>query len=151
MAEMVLAIPLLMLMAAGMFQFTQLFLARVRFDQACGSAARQWAAGQVRGGECLRTCLWEALGPERILFDRESLDVGKGRSGSRMAGFGGEQDGGGLVAPIAGIVRVDPVDYEGVRWTVRVRCRPVPLFSWLFKDGVEFTTRMAVLRHPADP
>lgn len=138
--ETVLTIPLLFLLAAGTFQFTQLFLARVRFEHACGVVLRQWSAG-VRRDSTIENGIWVALEGDRRLFDRDSLVVTTGRSPRPTASA--IPPGTEALPDASKWVR------EGfpfvTRWEVRIRCRPAPLFSRFLRGGLPFTTRLAVI------
>jgi len=135
-----LAVPLLFLMAAGAFQFIQVFLARAQLEHACGVVMRQWAAG-ARRDSTAEEGIWAALGPDRVRFDRSTLRLTASSRPLDAPAIPGEtKDGlpdsdswvkGGIGA--------------GTRWEVRVRCRPVPLFSRFLRDGIPFTVRCAVI------
>ncbi len=128
--EAVLALPLLLLLAAGVAQFSQLFLARVQFEHACGEAARRYVAGKVDANH-LGDAVWDNLGVYQPLFDRKGVQV----AGTRLS-------------PAASSYGLLPVEYGGQRWTVTAVCKATPLFGLLWKGGVPFKTRLAALRHP---
>jgi len=139
-AEMVLAVPLLFLMAAGTFQFIQVFLARAKLEHACGVVMRQWAAG-VRRDSTVEEGIWAALGPDRIRFDRSTLRLtASSRSLDAPAVPAGAKDG----LPDSDSWVKGGIGM-GTRWEVRVRCRPVPLFSRFLRDGIPFTIRCAAI------
>ncbi len=142
--EMVLVLPLLLLLAAGFFQFTQLFLARIQFEHSCGVVAREWAAG-LRGDSTLADGIWASLGPQQHLFQRASLAVERGSPRSTVGEAPRNLAG---MEKLAVWTKNHVFDYGGSPWTVHIRCLPVPLFSRLFNQGILFTAHLGVLRHP---
>lgn len=142
MAEMLLCIPLLLLLAAGMAQFGTLFLSKVHFEYACGESARAYNLGLI-SSDGFADSLWENLQTYQNCFDKNSIQVSVkgtqsilGGDATQKLGFLGKYVKGALF------------NYEGQEWTVTINCKAVPIFGILFPNGVPFTTQLAVLRHP---
>jgi len=145
--EMVLALPLLLLMAAGIAQFSQLFLARVQFEHACGEAAREYAAGSIASSSFARE-VWNNLGPYRSRFDLDSIQVSLDPPVAFPSQSGNSIPGLSMFTSAAHVAFGKALDYEKGKWWVTANCRAIPFFGLLFKDGVPFKTQLAVLRHP---
>jgi hypothetical protein len=145
MAEMLLVVPLLFLMAAGLIQFTQLFLARVAFENACGRAMREWCADHA-AGVSVEQSIWVTLGEDRRFFIPGSIRVETRMIVAHDAAL--LSIGGNTFQLLTGWVRGLVLDYEGARWTVHARCLPTPLLSRIFRDGIPCTTRLAAMRYP---
>jgi len=69
---MLLALPLILLLSAGLFQIGSLWINSIRFDDACGSAARRYASGEV-DERALPDAIWTALGPSQLYFVEGSI------------------------------------------------------------------------------
>ena len=143
-AEMVVAIPLLLLLAAGMVQFTFLFLSYVQFEHACGEAGRSYAAGFIAKGE-LKPRIAEGLGNYRRFFDLNTMQVTTEVPSSKTAAVF-EKTRNALAA--ISVVQWG-FNYDGAKWKVSVRFKPPLFFKPIFPDGVPFTTTLQVYRYPA--
>jgi Flp pilus assembly protein TadG len=142
MAEMLLCIPLLMLLAAGMVQFSLLFLSKVHFEYACGETARAFNLGQI-SSEGFADSVWDQLQPYQKLFDKNSIQISVGESQSVLGG-----DETAQLSLLSRYVQGSIFNYGGQEWTVTIHCKVTPLFGVLFPNGVPFSTQLAVLRHP---
>lgn len=144
MAEMVIAIPLLLLLAAGMVQFAILFLSSVQFEHACGEAGRLYAAGIVNK-RSLQPRIVEGLGGYRRFFDLDSLQVSTEFPSSKTASV--------LQKTHDALTSIPAVqwgfDYDGAKWRVSIRCKPPFLFKPLFPEGIPLTTTFQVYRYPS--
>ena len=72
MTEMIIVIPLLFLLAAGMIQFTFLFMAKISFEHACGQSARDYAFKKI-DPTLLSEDIWKNLGSEQVFFSKETI------------------------------------------------------------------------------
>ena len=142
MAEILLCIPLLLLLAAGMTQFGMLFLSKVHFEHACGEAARAYNLGLI-SSEGFADSLWENLSSYQNCFDKGSIQVSVEGTQSILGGDTTQKLG-----FIAKYVKGSIFNYGGEQWIITANCKVVPLFGVLFPKGVPFTTQLAVLRHP---
>ncbi len=148
---MVLVLPLLLLMAAGLFQFTYLFLSAIRFEDACGQTAREWAAG-TRSTDTLPGGIWGRLGSSQGAFVKGSLRIDPFENEAYSLAQAAKrkevavQTGpvGALLEKAKGIL----FDYSAGRWIVTIRFKSRPFFGLLFPEGIPFRTRLAVIRHP---
>lgn len=143
-AEMVVAIPLLLLLAAGMAQFTILFLSYVQFEHACGEAGRSYAAGIVPK-EDLKPRIVEGLGRYRRFFDLDSMQVTTKAPSSKTAAVLDKTRNALGSIPIVQWAS----NYDGAKWLVSVRFHPPIFFKFIFPDGVPFTAAFQVYRYPA--
>jgi len=142
--EMIVAIPLLFLLAAGMIQFTLLFLAYVQFEHACGEAARQYAAGVISKGS-LRPQITRELGTYSRYFDIDSLSVTVAVPGTSTASNAEKTRN--AMGNIPMVHRGS--NYDGAKWKVRARFRPPFFFKLIFPDGVPFSATLQVYRYPS--
>ena len=138
--ETLLSIPLLFLFAAGIVQFSILFLSYVQFEHACGEAARQYAAGIVEKTSMEKSIL-ENLGSFRRYFDPQSLTAAiqepRSKAASALV----------LVRSAAGIIP-GVLRYDGAEWIFKIRCRPPFFFALLFPKGILFETTLQIFRYP---
>lgn len=148
-AEMVLSIPLLFLMIAGMVQFSLLFLARAQFEHACGEAARQYASGLINN-DSLKNEIWDNLGAYQNFFEKNSIQLTSDSPSSpidRVASRFGR-----WLSPLSQALRnvgVDtPFSYGGFKWQVTAKCKISSFFVLIFGQGVVFKTQLAVIRFP---
>lgn len=144
--EMLLSFSLLLLLAAGMVQFTLLFSAKTSFEQACGQAARHFAAGQMQSDD-LAQDVWASLGPNQRLFDQSTLQV----SPSATSSLVGQSflDNTGPLGPFIAKVKSALLNYSGQKWVVRIDYKAAPILSGIFSKGIPFQTEFAVLKYPA--
>jgi hypothetical protein len=143
-AEMIVAIPLLFLLAAGMIQFTLLFLSYVQFEHACGEAARQYAAGVINKGS-LRPQITQELGDYRRFFDIDSLSVAAVAPASSTAAIAEKTRN-----AMGNIPMVQwGFNYDGAKWKVRVQFKSPFFFKLIFPEGVPFSTTLQVYRYPS--
>jgi hypothetical protein len=143
-SEMIVAIPLLFLLAAGMVQFTFLFLSYVQFEHACGEAARQYAAGVINK-ESLGPQITRELGTHSRYFDIDSLSVTVAAPGTSSAS---------KIEKTRNATENIPMvhwgfNYDGAKWKVRVRFKPPFFFKLIFPAGVPFSTTLQVYRYPS--
>jgi len=140
MAEMVICIPILCLLMAGIFQFGVLCTSRVQFEHACGEAARQYAAGLI-DKDSLGPKIYENLGSFQKYFDSQSLTVTIQEPQSTANS---------VMDKVRNAVRLIPfiIDYDGSEWKVDIQCAPPPLFKLLFPGGITFHSVMQVYRYP---
>jgi hypothetical protein len=142
-SEMIIAVPLLLLLAAGAIQFSLIFQAKVQFDHACGEAARQYAAGLLRTDYAFKSVIWANLNPRQNYFIRDSIDVSVAKTSAyrdKLLSGSGQ-----FLKPVTKSV----MDYDGEKWTVIIRSNPPPFFGLIFPKGVPFSSTLAVLRHPS--
>jgi hypothetical protein len=147
--EMILSIPLLFLLMAGMVQFTLLFLAKTQFEHACGEAAREYSAGLINPDR-VKNEIWENLGNFRSYFNQNDIQVSAGSPSSPVDQL--KSHFGGFLTPLSHVLRdvgVDsPFSYGGYTWEITARYEMTPFFEPLFRQGVIFKTKLAVLRYP---
>ncbi|HVZ80576.1 MAG TPA: TadE/TadG family type IV pilus assembly protein [bacterium] len=141
--EMLVVIPLLILLAAGLAQLTLVIRAKIAFEDACGKAARIFALGDIRSKD-LGPSLWENLGPDQKYFDQGSILVSARQPNSLLGGDLQEDLG------FLGMVMKEGLfNYGGADWIVTIRYRGAPVLGPLFPNGILFKAQLAVLRHPA--
>jgi hypothetical protein len=149
MSEMLLGIPILFLFMAGMVQFTLLFLAKIQFEHACGVAAREYSAGLVDHNH-LKNEIWENLGNYQSYFEQNNIRVLAGSPSSPIDQVMSRL--GGFLTPLTHVLHgigVDsPFNYGGYQWEITAHCEITPFFEPLFRQGVNFKTKLAVLRYP---
>jgi hypothetical protein len=151
MAETLIILPLLLLLSAGAFQFSLAFLAKVRFEHACGEAAREYAAGLLQEKEITKGVI-DRLGAWASFFVPGSIHARAQSAGSR--GLPSPPNGPGPLGrsgPIRqGIQAPIPLlmDYKGQSWQVQARIRPNLLFIPVFKDARILRARFFIARHP---
>jgi Flp pilus assembly protein TadG len=151
MVEMILVLPILFLLAAGIIQFSQLFLAYVQFEHACGEAAREYAGGMI-DNDTFSEEIWNNLGAYQPLFDPAFIQVRVEEPtsplGSWISNNGGMMDDLTRFTKAAHIPAGSIFDYEGQKWNVTSSCKVTPFFGVLFENSITFKTQLAVLRHP---
>jgi Flp pilus assembly protein TadG len=138
--EMLIALPILFLFAAGIIQFTILFLSYVQFEHACGEAARQYAAGTI-DKDSIETKIEDNLGYFSSCFDLYSLTATIQQPQSTPDSA--LNDVRNTVSKIPG-----GLTYDGYEWAVDINCRPPFFFAAIFADGIPFHTVMQVYRYP---
>jgi len=146
MAELLLSFSLLLLLAAGMVQFTLLFSAKTSFEQACGQAARHFAAGQMQTADFAQD-VWVSLGSNQRFFDQTTLQV----SPSATSSLVGQSflDNTGPLGPFIAKVKSVLLNYSGQKWVIRIEYKAAPILSGIFSKGIPFQTELAVLKYPA--
>ncbi len=139
-AEMVLSIPLLFLLIAGIAQFAVLFLCYVQFEHACGEAARQYTARIVEK-DSLGPAITDNLGYLGRYFDLASLSV-------KIQEPGGTADE--VLDNVRNAISLIPftINYDGAEWAVDINARPPFCFRPLFPHGIPFHTVLQVYRYP---
>lgn len=150
--EMLLALPLLLLLAAGLFQTALLFLNDIQFENACGQAAREWADGGLADGK-IADAVWDDLGPYQKYFQQGSIQVQsqpiqpKGTVDSIVqACRQGLTDIPVLGQCVQGVL----FNYTQGSWRITAKFRSRPLLGLLFPDGIPLTSSVCIIRHPAD-
>ena len=143
-AEMIVSIPLLFLLAAGMIQFALLFLSYVQFEHACGETARQYAAGSIIKGS-LGPQITRELGTYRRFFDLDSLSVATIEPSSPT---------GPILEKTKNAMGTVPMvkwgfNYDGAKWRVTVQFRAPLFFKLIFPRGVSFSAILQVYRYPS--
>lgn len=150
MAETLLALPLVLLMAGGTVHFTFLFLAKVQFEHACGEAARKYAAGTL-DPKRFPEGIFQGLGPFKGLFPPNSItvhDLDK-EDPAPVKKTSPEEDLRKVRLPKdAHPTFPAPLDYGGGLWKVEARVMTPRFFLPLFRDGLVLSTKFSVLRHP---
>ncbi len=140
---MLIVIPLLMLLAAGLGQLTLLIQEKIKFENACWKAARQFALGQFNSPE-MENNVWENLGSDQRYFEKSSINISYQQPKTLLGG-----DLRSRLGFLGSVMKEGLFNYGGADWTITVRYRAIPLLGALFPDGILFQTRLAVLRHPA--
>jgi len=145
--EMLLVIPILCLMAAGLIQFTQLFLAKNAFEQACGLAARDYAASEIDDTQFIEDA-WDNLGDAQRYFIPGTLLTVPSPGSSSTANLLTNNLGalGSLFSKIKSVL----VNYSGQKWLIRIQFRAPIFFGTLFPGGLTFQTQLAVLKYPEE-
>ena len=150
-SEMLVALPLLLLMSAGMVQFGFLFLTYVQFDHACGEAARLYAAGII-DKDSMGPMILDQAGYFRRFLEQDSLRVSAQEPRSvgnailgPVSGFVSTLNAVANSLPLSGKAKFD-AKYEGWLWTIDVRCAPPAFFRFLFPNGVPFHSTLQVYR-----
>ncbi len=144
--EMLIVIPLLFLMVAGMTQFSILFLARSAFEQSCGQAARKYAAGRLNNSNSFSDEVWANLENYQSYFRRETLVVVPAPTQSLVANS--FLNNTGFLGPLISKIKSSLFNYSGQKWIVTIRYNSIPLFGTLFPAGIPFQTELAVLKYP---
>jgi hypothetical protein len=139
MTEMIIVIPILSLLMAGIIQFAILFLSYVQFEHACGESARQYAAGMIDENS-LNNVIFDNLGHFKIYFDEDSLTVTRQEPKSTA---------GAVLDETMAAIRFIPfvTNYEGYEWSINIRCKPPFFARILFPDGLPLHTVMQVYRY----
>ncbi len=143
--EMILVIPLLCLMAAGLIQFSQLFLAQNAFDQACGLAARDFAASEI-DDTLFSQDAWENLGPDQKYFIPSSI-VSVPLSGSSSTS-NLLINNLNVLGPLFSKLKSVFVNYSGEKRLVTIQFKGPAFFGLIFPTGITFQTQLAVLKYP---
>lgn len=143
--EIILVIPILCLMATGLIQFTQLFLAKNAFEQACGLAARDYAASEIDDTEFNKDA-WENLGDSQRYFVPGSLSAATVPGSSSVANL--LTNNLGVLGPLLSKIKSVFVNYTGKKWSVSVQFKGPPFFGVLFPGGLTFQTQLGVLKYP---
>ncbi len=142
-AEMIISIPLLFLLAAGMIQFTLLFLSYIQFEHACGEAARQYSAGMISKGS-LGPQITRELGNYSRFFDIDSLSVAILSPSSPTGTLDETRNSMGNIPAVQW-----GFNYDGAKWKVSVQFKSPLFFKLIFPRGVPFSTTLQVYRYPA--
>jgi len=144
--EMLLVTPLLFLLTAGAIQFTVLFQARSAFDKACGEAARQYAANQLKDSSAITDAVWNDMGFYRSYFDKQSLNISTQTPQASIADtFFNAID---TLGPLASEIKSYLINYTGQTWIVTICCTPPSLVAVIFPDGIPFQSQLTVLKYP---
>jgi hypothetical protein len=146
---MVVAIPLILLLAAGLFQTGLLLIHANCFDQACGIAARRYASGDLEENQ-LADAVWSALGSSQAYFEKGSIHLeapdSKDNSSSAYSDKNRKdlEDSGELKKAL----QSNPVfNYSKGDWRVTATFRSKPLFGLLFPKGIQLGTEVCVYRY----
>ena len=143
--EMLLVIPMLFLMTAGMVQFAFLFMAKTSFEHACGQAARDYA-GQKIDPTIFSDDIWRNLGTEQRFFNKETLLAVPSPTSSLVAQtFLGNID---ILGPLISKIKSSLLNYSGKKWTVVIFFKSAPFFGVVFPAGIPFQTELAILKYP---
>ena len=144
-AEMMLALPLLLLLAAGTVQLSLLISAKTSFEHACGQAARQYAAGASSPFDFTQA-IWTALGPDQRFFEQTTLRI----IPSPTSSVAGQSflDNAGFLGGFISKVKSFLLNYSGQKWVVVINYKTKPLFSALFSQDIPFQTELGVLKYP---
>ena len=142
MTEMLLCLPLLMFLAAGMVQFSILFIAKNTFEHACGESARSFALHEISSEDFINS-LWDNLSSFQPFFQKSSIQILENTADPFV-----DRDTNEKIGTLQQFVTGTILDYGGKEWQVSINCKVTPFFKILFPNGVFFTTRLAVLRHP---
>jgi hypothetical protein len=146
--EMLIVIPLLFLFAAGMIQFSALFLAKTSFEHACGQAARNFAAGNLDSSEFSKN-IWDNLGRYQRFFDQGTLIVIQGQTSSLVSqDFLNNLDNTSRFGPYLSKIKSILLNYTGQKWNVVINYKSPPLFGLIFPTGIPLQTDLAVLKYP---
>jgi hypothetical protein len=144
-AEMVLVIPILCLMAAGLIQFSQMFLAKNAFEQACGLAARDYAASEIDDTQ-FTIDAWENLGSDQKYFIAGSLQaLPLTPSPSFLGHFTQNLP---VLGPLYSKLKTIVSNYCEKKWVATIQYKGVPIFASLFPLGIRFQTQLAVMKYP---
>jgi Flp pilus assembly protein TadG len=144
--EMLLVIPLLFLLTAGAIQFTMLFQARSAFDKACGEAARQYAANQLKDSFAITNAIWNDMGFYQSYFNKQSLTISTQAPQATIADiFFNAID---ALGPLASKIKSYLINYAGQTWVVTIYCTPPSLVAVIFPNGIPFQTQLTVLKYP---
>jgi|SRR5665213_47591 len=144
--EMLLVIPLLFLLAAGAIQFTILFQARSAFDKACGEAARQYAANQLKDSSAITDSIWNDMGFYQSYFNKQSLNISTQAPQASIADtFFNALD---ALGPLATEIKSYLISYTGQTWIVTICCTSPSLVAVIFPSGIPFQSQLTVLKYP---
>jgi hypothetical protein len=150
MVETVLVLPLLLLLAAGLFQTVALLLASIDFEQACHATARRYAAGELAGPREVPEAVWQALGPTQKRFRRSSIQIADstGEIVNSLSSWETNQGGSGL-SSFRQVAQKFAPEYEKQTWRVKASFMPPPLFLKLFPRGIPLASELCVYRYLA--
>lgn len=145
-AEMVLVLPLLLLLGAGLFQTALLLVQSIRFEHACGTAFRRFAAGEF-GEDRLADAVWEALGDSRESFEKGSLRVTDAPETGSGEGETARKD---VLSEVSSHSEISKcvLGYGAFHKRLEATYRSRPLFLLLFPGGIRFSTECFVDRYP---
>jgi len=146
--EMVLVLPLILLLAAGLFQTALLLIHVNRFDQACGTAARRYASGDLKEDQ-MADAVWSALGPSQEYFEKGSvhLETPDAKSSADVDSSRQKLDQEGLFKKVLkGIL----FNYSKGDWRVTATFRSKPLFGLLFPKGIKLGTEVCVFQYKGE-
>ncbi len=146
--EMILVIPMLCLMGAGLIQFTQIFLAKNAFDQACGLAARDYAASEIDDTQFIQDA-WENLGEDQRYFIPGSLQTESFTANPSFIDLLTKNFS--VLGPVFSKLKSVVSNYSGKNWRVSIQFKGPPFFGVLFPGGLTFQTQLAVLKYPEVP
>ncbi len=144
--EMLLVIPLLFLLTAGAIQFTILFQARSAFDKACGEAARQYAANQLKDSSAITDAVWNDMGFYQSYFNKQSLNISTQAPQTTIGDtFFNAID---ALGPLATKIKAYLINYTGQTWIVTIYCTPPSLVAVIFPNGIPFQSQLTLLKYP---
>lgn len=144
--EMLITIPLLFLMAAGMVQFMLFFMAKTTFEHACGQAARNFAGGNLEP-EAFPGQIWKNLAEDQRFFNHSSLLVTQASTQTIAANIFLNQTG--ILGSFITKIKDYFLNYNGYKWIVSIRYNSLPLFGVVFPNGITVKTELAVLKYPS--
>lgn len=143
--EMVLVLPLLCLMAAGLIQFSQMFLAKIAFEQACGLAARDYAASEIDDNQFTNDA-WEDLGSDQKYFIYSSLQASA--LTPSLSALGRLTQNLPCLGPLYSKLKSFVSNYTEKKWVATIQYKATPFFAPLFPNGILFQTQLAVIKYP---
>jgi len=148
MIEMLIVIPILCMMAAGVAQFAILFQAQSSFEHACGLAARYYAAGELDPNGFAEE-VWDDLGSDQKYFTPGSILAVP--IPTQSIASSGWLDRLNLLGPLVSKIKQFTVNYTGQKWFVTIHYHSAPFFGLLFPGGLVLKTQLAVLKYPDPP
>jgi TadE-like protein len=151
-AETLLVIPILALLAFGLVQFAVFFSAKSAFEYACGQMARQYACGRISAGGDLSDSIWNALGSYQRFFNAGTLQISASPFTSQVAdpflSTAALMPGpaGSFLSKAQGAL----LNYSGQTWIITLQYDGLPFSRLLMPNGVRIQTQLAVLKYPAE-
>jgi hypothetical protein len=145
---MVIALPLLLLLAAGLFQIGLLTLHVIRFDDACGTAARRYVSGEMDEKD-LTNAVWSALGPSQPYFEEGSIRL-ESPDKTSVAGqdltdsYRQDIDD---VSVFKKYLHNPLLNYSKGDWRITATYRSKPLLGFMFPHGIRLSTEVCVFHY----
>lgn len=144
--ELLLLVPVLLLLTAGLLQITRALQDRIFIEETFRDTLRRNAAGTLLEKD-LEAYLEKRL-RGKIVPGSLRMSAGGSASGIKntfsIAAEWIPEEARGLLGKITDLI----LDYDGSEWTLSVVYKPPLLFGRLFSSGWTWQLRGAVLRHP---
>jgi hypothetical protein len=136
------------MLAAGLFQIGILWIQSIRFDEACGIAARRYASGEVEE-KSIADAIWSALGASQKYFEADSIHIESPDSQTDPAQADSEPYRHKLdqVNTFNKYTNNPLFNYSKAKWCITVSYRCRPLLGFMFPHGIKLGTEVCVFRY----